>query len=65
MKTKRYRLLIIIFFSVIGFCKATEEPNSETAVFESASTVEKVKNQFNQLPKNDIWWTKNVSNLHS
>lgn len=63
MKTKRYRLLIIIFFSVIGFCKATEEPNSETAVFESASTVEKVKNQFNQLPKNDIWWTKNGQDM--
>jgi len=63
MKTKQYKMLLIIFFSLPGFCIATEEKKSVPVLFESASTVGSVSNQFNQLPKSDIWWTKNGQDM--
>lgn len=59
MITTKYKLSLIIFFSLIGACQAPKETNSTTSIFESASSVDAVRNQFSKLPENDIWWTKN------
>jgi hypothetical protein len=58
MITTKYKLSLIIFFSLIGACQAPKETNSTTSIFESASSVDAVRNQFSKYggPKmGGIW----------
>ena len=63
MIINKYKITAILLLCFLGGCKEIEEKIYLENSFVSASSVEEVKEQFNRLPNDDIWWTKNGSDM--
>ena len=63
MIINKYKITAILLLCFLGGCEEIEEKIYLENSFVSASSVEEVKEQFNRLPNDDIWWTKNGSDM--